>query len=83
MKKTYTITLDEDEKGKWHMKRTCDGFSPVELLGILEMSQLEILQQRRGEFKPDIIKREVVKRNQRMGIRGCNGRSKNVCIYVW
>lgn len=61
--KTYTIIIEEEEAadGKYHMRRICDGFSPFELLGILEFIQLEILQQVNGEIKPDIIKREVIK----------------------
>ena len=59
MKKTYTITVEEDGD-KCRMHRTCDGFSPIELLGILEYVQMEIKQQMGGELKPDIVKREVV-----------------------
>lgn len=57
--KKYTITLEEkDEKDV--MKRINDGFSPIELIGILEFAQLEILQQMGGVIKPDVIKRKVV-----------------------
>ena len=59
-KKTYTITLEKDKNGKSRMHRTNDGFSPIELLGICELIQLEILQQMNKAIEPDIIKREVV-----------------------
>jgi hypothetical protein len=59
MKKTYTIVIEDTDKGT-QMTRTNDGFSPVELLGILEMVKDEVLDQIRGQIKPDIIKREVI-----------------------
>ena len=59
MKKRYLIEIS-DKKGKFHMKRECEGFSPFELLGILEHTQLDILKQMAGEIKPDIVKRTVV-----------------------
>ncbi len=60
MKKTYTVVLEKDENGKYHLRRVCDGFSPLELLGLLEFIQLEIKAQMAGDIKPDIVKREVV-----------------------
>ena len=59
MKKTYTITLEDDGE-KATLNRINDGFSPIELLGLLEHIQLDIKAQMAGEFKPDIVKREVV-----------------------
>ena len=59
MKKTYTITVDDGGE-KNQMNRTNDGFGTMELFGILEFIQLEIIQQLSGYIKPDIIKREVV-----------------------
>lgn len=56
--KKYTITLEEDET--YRMKRSCEGFNPIELLGILEFCQLEILQQMAGEITPDVVEREVI-----------------------
>ncbi len=67
MKKTYTITV-ENKDGKYHMHRICDGFSPIELLGILAFAQKEILQQMSGEIKPDIIKRDVVQEEEKSDV---------------
>jgi hypothetical protein len=59
MKKTYTITI-ETENEKMNMHRVNDGFNAFELLGLLEIARSEILQQLKGEIKPDFIKRDVV-----------------------
>lgn len=53
-----------DEKRNHYMRkmeRINDGFSPYEILGILEEAQQDILDQIRGNVKPDIIKRTVIK----------------------
>ena len=54
--KNYTIEYD----GK-KLSRKNDGFHLLELLGLLEKIQLEILQQMAGSIKPEVIKRQVVK----------------------
>lgn len=36
-----------------------DGFTPLELLGILEYKKSDIYSQMSGKIKPDIIKRKV------------------------
>lgn len=56
--KKYTITLEEDET--YRMKISCEGFNSIELLGILEFCQLEILQQMAGEITPDVVEKEVI-----------------------
>lgn len=60
-KKTYTIEMIEHEDGGTQLNRTNDGFDGIELLGLLELSQLEIIEQLKGYIKPDIIKRNIVK----------------------
>jgi len=45
------------------VKRINIGFSPLELLGLLERTQIEILQQISGEIKPTITERVFVKEN--------------------
>ena len=58
-KKTYIITF-EKINGKSVMNRTNDGFTAVELLGVIELTRVEIIDQMRGMIKPDIIKRTVI-----------------------
>jgi len=61
--KTYTITLDENpDTGLVRLTRTNEGYSPIELLGILIYSQKEILDQISGKTMEniDVIKRQVV-----------------------
>ena len=59
-KKTYIITF-EKINGKSVMNRTNDGFTAVELLGVIELTRVEIIDQMRGMIKPDVIKRTVIK----------------------
>ncbi len=56
--KTYTIQLENSDKVK--LIRKNNGFSPYELLGLLEQIQLDILQQLSGDIKPDIIQRNII-----------------------
>ncbi len=60
-KQVYTIII-EDKDGVKKMTRRNDGFSAIELLGLLELAQQDILIQMKGlqEDGIDIVKREVV-----------------------
>jgi hypothetical protein len=60
-KQVYTITI-EDKDGIKKMTRRNDGFNAIELLGLLELAQQDILKQMKGleEAEIDIVKREVV-----------------------
>jgi hypothetical protein len=60
-KQVYTITI-EDVDGSKKMTRRNDGFNALELLGILELTQQDILNQIRDDEKSDIdvVKRETV-----------------------
>ncbi len=66
MRKKYTIIV-EIEENRWTpdatftVKRTNDGFSSLELLGILSLTQADIREQMAGVIRPDFVKREVVK----------------------
>jgi len=57
---TYTFKVTHYEDGKIGIRRINDGFDPFALLGILDFTRGEIVQQIKGEFKPDVVKREVV-----------------------
>jgi hypothetical protein len=60
-KQVYTIII-EDIDGKKTMTRRNDGFNAIELLGLLELTQQDILKQLKGleEAEIDVVKREVV-----------------------
>jgi hypothetical protein len=60
-KQVYTIII-EDVDGNKKMTRRNDGFNAIELLGLLELAQQDILIQMKGlqEDGIDIVKREVV-----------------------
>jgi hypothetical protein len=58
--KTYTILLVLYEDGSNMMKRTNDGFEPLELMGIVDFIKLEIREQILGNLKVDVIKREKI-----------------------
>jgi hypothetical protein len=58
--KFYVVRArEEDGLIKW--QRVCAGFNGLELLGILEKIQTEILKQFSGEIKADIVERKVLK----------------------
>lgn len=46
------------------LKRTNDGFNAFELMGILELSKDDIINQIKGNVKPDIIKRKLIEKNK-------------------
>ena len=58
--KKYSIEMGVNDEGKFYMNRINDGFNSIELLGTLTYIINEIYAQMAGNFKPDIIKREVV-----------------------
>ncbi len=60
--KKYIISEIYYKDGTYAMKRTCDGFDALELLGVLELTQREIVDQIRGRIKPDIIERKFINR---------------------
>lgn len=61
-KQVYTITIEHNEDGTKKMTRRNDGFNPLELLGILKLTQQDIVNQIRSAEEPDIdiVKRELV-----------------------
>lgn len=60
-KQVYTITI-EDKDGTKTMTRRNDGFNALELLGLLELAQQDILNQIKDkeEVGIDFIKRQIV-----------------------
>ena len=58
--KTYTVTATMYDNGTNHLHRVSDGFNGYELLGILELTQLDIVKQIAGEIKPKKVTRKVI-----------------------
>lgn len=58
--KRYTIEEEHYEDGSQLLRRVNDGFTAMELLGLLTFITDEIFSQVRGAFKPDKIERQVV-----------------------
>ena len=53
MKKNYQKYVVEswvDENNMFHLQRTNDGYSSLELLGVMELIRIEILQQMSAEI---------------------------------
>ena len=48
--------------GTTAISRTNDGFNAYELMGVLELSKDDIINQIKGNVKPEIIKRKIIKR---------------------
>lgn len=61
IKKEYIVKLTQDENGKVTLSRYNDGFNILEMIGMLQMSILELQQTWQGNLKPDVIERKVVK----------------------
>ena len=59
-KKIYSITVTQFEDGTTNMQRINDGFNILELLGICQLTAVEIKEQFAGNIKPDVITRQVV-----------------------
>ena len=60
--KKYTFELITTSDGITSMKRTNDGFNPLELLGITQKITSEVLLQMVGKMPPpDVVKRVVIK----------------------
>lgn len=55
----YIIEMIETDAG-YSMNRTCEGFTALELMGVLEFVQLEIIEQMKGKIKPTEITRTVI-----------------------
>ncbi len=59
-KQIYVIVRTENENGELHVRRVCRGFDPYELLGFLEKTQLDIIEQLKGMIRPEIITRQFI-----------------------
>lgn len=58
--KKYSVEMIETDKG-YSMNRTCEGFTALELMGMLEFVQMEIIEQMKGIIKPTEVKRTYIK----------------------
>jgi hypothetical protein len=54
------LFTEREENGKDVIIRRNFGFSAIELLGLAGFATQEVLCQIRGEFKPDVIQREIL-----------------------
>jgi len=57
MKQVYIITRERLPDGTWRITRRNIGFNVHELLGLMEESQLDIIERVRGNVKPDVVVR--------------------------
>lgn len=58
--KKYTIEMTDDG-GFVTISAENDGFTALELIGLFEHRKEDIIRQMRGEIRPDVITRKVVK----------------------
>lgn len=63
--KKYTIEITDDGKST-HMLRKNDGFNVIELIGFMEMTKQDLINQCKGlaEDKVDIITKQAVERER-------------------
>ena len=62
--RAYTINVEQDSSGLMKVSKRCDGFTPLELLGLLSWAYADILEQMNGHVQPDIVKREFVEQEE-------------------
>ncbi len=58
--KKFTLEVTESDDEKSQMNSRNDGFSAMEILGILEFKRDDILSQMKGLIKPDKITRNMI-----------------------
>ncbi len=63
--RTYSISVTQDSKGLLGISKRCDGFTPIELLGLLSWAYADILEQMNGHVQPDIVNREFVEQEDK------------------
>lgn len=56
--KEYSIKVELNEDGTKQMSLKNKGFSPLELLGLMELIQLDIMRQLMENVKPDILEKK-------------------------
>jgi hypothetical protein len=61
-KRKWTIEHITFNDGSTALSRINDGFNAFELMGLLELSKDDIINQMKGNVKPEVIKRKVIKR---------------------
>jgi len=59
-KKIYTIEVTDNGDSGCTISRTNDGFNYMELLGILEHTQLDLIHRLQNDINPDKIKTKVI-----------------------
>jgi len=60
--KRYSFIVEQSDDGEITALASNDGFTSLELLGILSMKMLDIQKQTLGEISPDKIKREIIEK---------------------
>ena len=56
----YSIIITHYSDGTCNMNREVENFSALELLGVLEKTQLDIMEQIGVKIKPDITTRKAI-----------------------
>ena len=58
-KQVYIFSRELGDDGVYHIKRHNLGFNFHELLGLLEETQLDLIQRARDKIAPDVVTRQV------------------------
>lgn len=68
MKQKYVFIYEreenEDGSANCRMHSENDGFNPLEILGMLEWKRDDVIRQMRGELKPTVVERNLIKDEQ-------------------
>ncbi len=58
--KKFKLEFTLNKNGKFEVYGENDGFTPFELLGLLNWKQKDVEQQIFGDVKPDVVTRKVI-----------------------
>jgi len=59
-KQTWTIEIEHYDDGSTTMRRTNDGFTAIELVGLSHIVSSDIIDQIAGKVKPTRVERKVL-----------------------
>jgi hypothetical protein len=58
--KKYKLEIELTDEGKLNIHAVNEGFTPIELLGLLSWKKDDIVAQIKGSIEPDTVSRKVI-----------------------
>lgn len=67
--KKFTLVFEMTKKGTFKSSGMCEGFTSMEVLGLLYWKTRDVEKQIFGEIKPDIVERTFVRKTRKSDIK--------------